>query len=72
MLCRLLAVLYARYLWERIWDAASGENYDVIFSLSSCCSCCLMAMTFRSALLFSFRTERLVLSLDFSVMDVIP
>lgn len=26
LLCRFLAVLYARYLWERIWDAASGEN----------------------------------------------
>ena len=26
MLCRLLAVLYARYLWERIWDAASDKT----------------------------------------------
>ena len=40
----LLAVLYARYLWERIWDAASGENCDVILPLS-CCSCCLVAIT---------------------------
>ena len=26
MLCRLLEVLYARYLWERIWDAASDKT----------------------------------------------
>ena len=41
----LLAVLYARYLWEWIWDAASGENCDVTLPLSCCCSCCLVAIT---------------------------
>ena len=69
LLCRLLAVLYARYLWKRIRDATSGVKTDVILSLSRRCLCSLMAMILRSALLLSFRTKRLVLCLDFSVMD---
>ena len=72
LLCRLLAVLYAKYLWERILDATSGVKSDVILSSSSRCSCSLMAMILRSALLLSFRTKRFVLCLDFSVMDSTP
>ena len=34
LLCRLLAVLYAKYLWERILDATSGVKSDVILSSS--------------------------------------
>ena len=68
----MLAVLYAQYLWERILDATSGVKTDVILSSSCRCSCCLMAMVLRSALLLSFRTKRFVLCLDFSVMDSIP
>ena len=72
LLYRLLAVLYAKYLWERILDATSGVKSDVILSSSSRCSCSLMAMILRSALLLSFRTKRFVLCLDFSVMDSTP
>ena len=72
LLCRLLAVLYAKYLWERILDATSGVKSDVILSSSRRCSCCLMAMILRSALLLSFKTNRLVLCLDFSVTYSIP
>ena len=32
LFCRLLAVLYAKCLWERILDASSGVKSDVIFS----------------------------------------
>ena len=72
LLCRLLAVLYAKYLWERILDATSGVKSDVILSLSCCCSCSLMAMILWSALLLPFRTKRFILCLDFSVMDSTP
>ena len=41
LLCRLLAVLYAKYFWERILDATSGLKTDVILSSSCRCSCCL-------------------------------
>ena len=41
LLCRLLAVLYAKYLWERILDATSGVKSDVILSSSRRCSCSL-------------------------------
>ena len=71
LLCRLLAVLYAKYLWGRILDATSGVKSDVILSSSCRCSRCLMAMILRSALLLSFRTRRFVLCLDFPVMDSI-
>ena len=40
LLCRLLAVLYAKYLWEHILDAASGVKSDVILSSSRRCSRC--------------------------------
>ena len=72
LLCRLLAVLYAKCLWERILDATSDVKSDVILSSSCCCSCCLIAMILRSARLLSFRTKRFVLCLDFPVMDSIP
>ena len=72
LLCRLLAVLYANYLWERILDATSGVKSNVILSSSRRCSCSLMAMILLSALLLSFRTKRFVLCLDFSVMDSTP
>ena len=32
LLCRVLAVLYTNYLWERILDALSGVKSDVILS----------------------------------------
>ena len=57
LLCRLLAVLYAKYLWERILDATSGVKSDIILSSSRRCSCSLMAMILRNALLLSFRTN---------------
>ena len=72
LLYRLLAVLYAKYLWERILDATSGVKSDVILSSSRRCSCSLMAMILLSARLLSFRTKRFVLCLDFSVMDSTP
>ena len=72
LLCRLLAVLYAKYLWQRILDATTGVKSDAILSSSRRCWCSLMAMILRSALLLSFRTKRFVLCLDFSVMDSTP
>lgn len=51
LLCRLLVVLYAKYIWEWTLDATSGEKRDAISSLS-CRSCCSMAIILLSALYF--------------------
>lgn len=51
LLCRLLVVLYAKYIWEWTSDATSGEKRDAISSLS-CRSCCSMAIILLSALYF--------------------
>ena len=72
MLCNLLAMLYVKYLRELILAAISGVNSDGIFSSSCLCTCSLMAMTFRSALLSSFKTKPSVFCLDVSVMVVTP
>ena len=42
LLCRLLVVLYAKFLWERILDATSGVKSDVILLSSRHWSCSLL------------------------------
>lgn len=51
--------------------ATSVVRYDVIWSSSCLCSCCLIAIILGNVFLLSFRTRLLILSLDLRSMYLI-